>query len=1027
MVFSISLLGPVEVRRDGEVVALPAGKTTELLVRLALDAGVTVRSERLIEDLWGESDRTEKNTLHSKISMLRRALGDSAAVTGGRNGYTLNVDPSSVDAVEVQRVASIANDRSARGDHRATVDACGRALEMFRGGILRDAGDGDWVIPHRVRLEEVQLGLVHDLLAARLELGDAAEVIGELEALVARHPLRESMWVLLITALYRSNRQAEALAAYQRVRTHLSDGLGLVPGPQLQALERQVLLQDPALDGTARGPAASSSVNAGNLPALTSPLVGRDIDVQQVSELLTHGRLVSVVGPAGVGKTRLAIEIARRHQVTGGAWLVRLDTTRAPSAIPQVAGAAFGLVGATEAMILDRVRATEILVVLDNCEHVLEPAADLCVRLLDAAPRLRILVTSQVPLGLDGEIVHALEPLAMADSMTLFAQRATDRRTLFRLDADNAAAVEEVCRSLDGLPLAIELAAARTKALSVQEIARRLEDRFGLLSDPSGRRQERHRALSTAIGWSYDLLFPDEQNGLCALAWFADGAPLAAAEHVAVALGVPAASTLDVFARLADRSLVTVDIAATGEVRYRLLDSVGAFARGRLDEAGLTARARAAHAEWFEMASVVALDEQRTAKQARHVAFVRTERANLDVALGWTASNDPAQGLRIALGFGWASVILGEGGIGAERLRLALHACGSSATDADRALALSLIAWSESGADLERASADAALAAEIADRAGDDSVITISRFASAFVLFQRGQTGAAIDVLERWHADAQPGTLVWDRGLHAMLLGYASFAAGDSQHAGAAGAEAKRLLPLVDDDWLASHFEAILGQLAQIELRYAAAAAHLNRAAQAARRAHMTATEGFHLASLGVVLHQSGDHETAIATFEEAIRLATTVGLMRIAAFTRVRLGTLLHGLGEVEPARAALSTADDWFRASGGGAEAALAQCLLAAMDADDDIPDAAQRLTTILEAARTDGDSAVQVLALDALAGIESRSGDLTTALDLLARADELMESVGHRLAEQDRIDARRATELTSAGVDSRPSPSL
>jgi predicted ATPase/DNA-binding SARP family transcriptional activator len=949
--YSIALLGRIEIRRDGEVVSLPGGKTTELLVRLALDAGVTVRAERLIEDLWGESDGTEKNTLHSKVSMLRRALEDAAVVTGGRNGYTLNVDPSAVDAIEIQRVASIAKECSARGDYRAAVDACGRALEMFRGDILSDAGDGDWVIPHRTRLEEVQLGLVHDLLAARLELGDAAEVIGELEALVARHPLRESMWVLLITALYRSSRQADALAAYQRIRTYLSDELGLVPGPQLQALERQVLVQDPALDTMSRAPATTSpEVDVGNLPALTSQLVGRETDVQDVGGLLTNYRLVSVVGPAGVGKTRLAIEIARRHQAAGGGWLVRLDATREPSAIPQVAGAAFGLVGATEAMILDRVRATEILVVLDNCEHVLASAADLCVRLLDAAPRLRILVTSQVPLGLEGEMVHALEPLAMADSMTLFAQRATDRRMSFRLDADTTAAVEEVCRSLDGLPLAIELAAARTKALSVQEIARRLEDRFSLLSDPSGRRQERHRALSTAIGWSYDLLFPDEQNGLCALAWFADGAPLVAAEHVAVALGVPAASTVDVFARLADRSLVTVDIAAIGEVRYRLLDSVGAFARGRLDEAGLTDRARAAHAEWFEMASAVALDEQRTAKQARHVAFVRTERANLDAALGWTAANDPAQGLRIALGFGWASVILGEGGIGAERLRLALHACGSSATDADRALALSLIAWNESGADIERASADAALAIEIADRTGDDHVITGSRFASAFILFQRGHTGGAIDVLERWHADAHPETTVWERGLQAMLLGYASFAAGDSQRAGTAGAEAERLLPLVGDDWLTSHFEAILGQLAQIELRYLDAAAHLTRAAQAARRSHMTATEGFHLASLGVVLHQSGDHETAIATFEEAIRLATAVGLMRIAAFTRVRLGTLLHGLGEVEPARAALSTADEWFRASGGGAEAALARCLLAAVDADDGVPDAEQLLVAIL-----------------------------------------------------------------------------
>jgi predicted ATPase/DNA-binding SARP family transcriptional activator len=634
----ISLLGAIDIRRDGQPIVIPAGKTTEVLARLAVDAGITVRTERLIEDLWGESaDTTEKNTLHSKISRLRRALGDPAAVSGGRSGYKLNVEPTAVDVIEVVRMAALAKELSAMGDHDATAEASRRALDLFRGEILGDAGDGDWVIPYRVRLEEVRLGLIEDLFAARLEMGAAGEVVGDLEAVVAEHPLREVMWQLLITALYRSSRQADALSAYQRVRAILAEELGLDPGPALRDLERQMLLQSPALDGVGRAMGTSAPApKIGNLPALSTQLIGRDADLQELTELIDGCRLVSVVGPAGVGKTRLAIELARHDQAEGGAWLIRLDSAHSAAAVPQAVGEAFNLIGTTEAMLIDRLRAQETLVVLDNCEHVLEPAADLCARLLAAAPRLRLLVTSQVPLGLDGETVFQLEPLTTADSIDLFTQRASERRKSFSLDADAVAAIEDVCRSLDGLPLAIELAAARSKALSVQEIARRLDNRFSLLSDPTGRRTERHRTLFTAIGWSYDLLFPDEQRGLWALACFSGGAPLAAAEFVATALGVPAASTVDVFGRLAERSLVSVDIGTTGAVRYQLLNSVGAFALDRLDDAALTNVARAAHAAWFESSSSIALAEQRTHSQARHVVEVRTERANLDVALAWT-------------------------------------------------------------------------------------------------------------------------------------------------------------------------------------------------------------------------------------------------------------------------------------------------------------------------------------------------------------------------------------------------------
>ena len=227
------MLGPCELRRDGKVIPVPAGKTTELLIRLALDAGVPIRVERLVDDLWDESGvPTQRNTMQTKVSKLRRALGDPARVTSTAAGYTLEVDRGDVDVFRASELAELASARLAEGDPAAVVDICGRALDMFRGdSVLPDAGEREWLVPHRARLEEVRLGLIEDRVEARLQLGAGREVIGELEALVVSYPLRERLWELLVTALYRAGRQADALATYQRVRTQLADELGLDPGP----------------------------------------------------------------------------------------------------------------------------------------------------------------------------------------------------------------------------------------------------------------------------------------------------------------------------------------------------------------------------------------------------------------------------------------------------------------------------------------------------------------------------------------------------------------------------------------------------------------------------------------------------------------------------------------------------------------------------------------------------------------------------------------------------------------------------
>ena len=397
------------------------------------------------------------------------------------------------------------------------------------------------------------------------------------------------------------------------------------------------------------------------------------------------------------------------------------------------------------------------MVILDNCEHVVDAAAALAVRLLDAAPGLRILCTSQVPLDVDGEAVFELAPLALSDAVELFTRRAAARRGG---EADDA--VRDLCRSLDGLPLAIELAAARTKTLSIEEITRRLDDRFSVLSDPTSRRPERRRALKATIRWSYELLFPDDKRGLWALATFAGGAPLPAVEFVLEALDVPASAAIDVVGRLASRSLVIVDDDGRA-VRYRLLDSIRAFALEAMAEAGLTERALAAHAAWFADAAGSSTQGVRSSRQAEHLAFARAERANIDAALAWSAAHDPLLALGIVNGFGWAWIVLGDSR-GAQRILAALDAAGDAAPIRDRAGALLLAAWIEaSTGHLELAREHIAAAAELADAIGDVDLQARCCYYLAYVVSHHGEFGQALELTDRSSALYDGLDRPWDQ------------------------------------------------------------------------------------------------------------------------------------------------------------------------------------------------------------------------------------------------------------------------
>ena len=972
-----------------------------------------VRTERLIEDLWAdEAVGTARNVLQTKVSRLRRALDDAALVTGTSAGYTLQVDPGAVDALEVLHLAEEASALRSAGDPSAALEMCTTALAMFHGEILSAAGDADWVVPFRARLGEVRLGLIEDQLAARLDLGASGEVIGELEGLVSAYPLREGLWALLMVALYRDGRQADALATYQRARNCLADELGLDPGRQLQQLEHQILVHDPSLgvpSSTVRG--LGPDKPAGNLPSMPVELVGRDTEMTAITDLLASGRLVEIVGPGGVGKTAVAIETGRRLSLTGdvalgGVWLARLETAATPGDVVDTLVAALNVRG--EAALFERLKTGTAVVILDNCEQVIDAAAALAVRLLDATQGVRILCTSQVPLGVDGELVFELAPLALSDAVELFSRRASARR-VHRGSNDADDAVHELCRSLDGLPLAIELAAARTRTLSIEEITRRLVDRFNVLSDPTSRRPERRRALRSTIRWSYDLLFPDDQRGLWALATFTGGAPLPAVESVLTALEVPAAAAIDVVGRLASRSLVIVDDEdAPDTVRYRLLDSIRAFALEAMNDAGLAARAFAAHAGWFADAAGSSTQGVRSSHQAQHLAFARSERANIDAALTWSIGNDPLGAFSLVTGFGWAWVVLGDSK-GTQRILAALDAAGDTVPVGDRANALLLAGWIEASIGrLELARNHIATASDLADSINDLDLQARCCYYLAYVVSHDGEFRQAMDLTDR--ADALYAGLdrPWDQAANWLFAARAAISADDEERSVDAVHHVQQWLRTVDDPWLHVRRDAVLGELARIQHRFDDAVDHLGRAAETSRRLGFRQTEAYQLSSLGRAQCQAGDYPSGAGTLQLAIEKAEATGDVRLAALARVHLGRVLRALGQLSPARTALEAATTWHRTAEGGEQAALGSCLLAAMDAADRQPDAEERLAAILDDARSNDDAHVEVFALDALARIAADGGDVARARELCQTADRRMQAASHFITDLDRTDA-------------------
>ncbi|MCW2603807.1 MAG: transcriptional activator domain [Pseudonocardiales bacterium] len=1002
---TVAILGAVEARSDGRLLVVPEGKTTELLARLALQGGSPVRAEALLDDLWPEG--AGRNTLQSKVSQLRRALRDRDLVSGGSDGYSLVVEPGSVDAACAIDLASQSSAARRAGDPASALESAHQGLRLFRGDILPNAGR--WSDPHRARLEETRLVLLEDAMAARVDLGSGGEIVGELETLVGQHPLRERLWASLMAALYRGGRQAEALSAYARVRRLLIDDLGVEPGAELRALERQLLRQG-AVPG--RSAAALDVATPGNLPSSPRSIVGRARDQQALSEAIATQRLVTLVGPAGVGKTRLLLEAARAIDTPGGVWLVRLEAVAPTADLQQVVAETLHLAGGEQ--LRQRLAGARTVLLLDNCEHVAAASAALAARLLADVPALRIVATSQVPLGIEDEMVHPVLPLPVDDSVALFLDRARDVRRQLVVDAETTALAQEVCRALDGLPLAIELAAARARSLSVQDIARRLDDRFALLQDPSSNRPARRRALSGAIAWSYDLLFPDDQRGLWALSAFAGSASLGAIERVLGALDVPQAAAVDTLTRLVDRSLVSVDSSADGRVRYRLLDSIRAYALDRLADAGLSDTAHRAHAEWYAQAADWCDAHVRGPSQPDCLTIAREERSNIDAALSWCATSRPGLGMRIANGLGWTWVVLGEGAAGAARIRAAL--VPETAPDA-RARAMLLAGWLEASAgDVELAQDDLDEAARLA--AGSDDELDPRRLSAdvarhrAFAFLQQGRPREALDCASLSLPTYRALDLRWESASALVLAAYTLVMTGDLEAAARNGAEAMTISETLGDSWSLVHATAVLGAIAQAQHRFDDAIEALTQAADLSVALGFVGQAAFHRGTLAQVQRRAGRLADSAASFKEALAGANSGGDGRMAATIRLNLAQLRLRAGDRAAAVALLRENLAWYGGAGGGEGALLSRCVLAA--ASDDAGD----LEAVLQLARDQADLQVTVLALDGLARLRAEAGESRAAAGLIAEADALAPSVAHILDEADRLDRAAAAALAQVG---------
>ncbi|GAA0921216.1 BTAD domain-containing putative transcriptional regulator [Nonomuraea longicatena] len=1002
------VLGPLAVwASDGAPSPVPEAKVRLLLAVLLADRGQVVSSSRLVDALW--EDRPPRDpvaALRVKVSQLRTALGSRDVVRHQPPGYLLDVP---ADAVDADRFLALVAPGDAGPRERA--GALAEALGLWRGPAYSGFEDLDFALPVVSRLEEARLSALEEQAETLLALGEPVEIAD----LVAEHPLRERLRAVQMTALYRAGRQSEALAAYTALRERLSEELGVDPSPALADLHTRILRQDPALAAPARA--------ATNLPASLTELIGRDAAVAELGGLLRGNRLVTLTGPGGVGKTRLALAVA--GQAAGchpdGVWLVELAPLRPSPASPQVAEAVGEVLGlrdhGSDAM-ADRLVAAlsgkRTLLVLDNCEHVIEDVVRLARRLLQSVSGLSILATSQETLRVTGEVPWPVPPLTPEAAIELFTTRAADiSRTPSPTSPGTGAglddaAVAEICARLDGIPLALELAAARARVLTPRQLAERLDDRFGLLT--SGRRDApaRQRTLRAVIDWSWELLGEQERLVLRRVAVHRDGCTLEAAEVVCAEPGV---DVLDVLARLVDRSLV---VPSGG--RFRLLESVNAYALERLAEAGEDLMARRRH-----LCHHVALAERaepllRGPEQRRALDTLEAESANLRAALDTAvALGESSGGARLAhrlvRSLAWYWVLRGRLG----EARRSLEAALTLSDDAETLL------W------LQSVRLDLGVPVDVdRDRLAEVDPSRRPRLAAVLgrAVFGFEDSSVSVELIEDSLREAGD-----DRWAVAMALSVRAGHAvlrGDLAALRENGERSLELFRAVGDRWGQGHAAARLSTLPEIGGDYARAAELRRTDLLVAEDLGLWGAVADALARLGRIALLTGDYAAADEYHERSRRLAVEQSNRVTEQFAETGLALSARRQGRLDEAERLLRRCLDWAIGMAGDPGIALLQAQLgfvaeqrAWAAGSRDGSSALAWHQRALAVSLNIGDPRAVALALEGVAGARTLQGRHRDAALLLGQAGALRAAAGAPLPPGEQWDVHRIREHLQAAM--------
>jgi predicted ATPase/DNA-binding SARP family transcriptional activator len=925
-VLEIRLLGPFKVSVGGRPAEVTGPKRHALLALLALRGGRVVPVEVLVEALWGARvPAAPRNAVQHHVSRLRAALG-AESIVAAPDGYALA--GATVDALRFEEQLARARSAGRAGDASQAAELVARALGLWRGRPLQGLPDSPWVGAEAARLEALRADALEEQFEAALALGEHTELVGRIRQVLREHPFRERLWSQLMLALYRSGRQAEALETFGQAWRVLAEQLGIEPGLGLQRLQAAILAHDPAL---ASVPVVVAP--RGRLPAPVTSFVGRQQALDEVAELVGRHRLVTLIGPPGVGKSRLAVEATRaiEHDFTGGVWFVELARAGRPADVARVVARTLDARGPTPsrdalARVVQRLRLVNVLLVLDGCEPVMEEAVRVAAGVLVECPGVRMLATSREVLHLEGEVRVVVAPLAVpaagvdagelaaSDSVRLFLERAQASRPGLPLTEEHLSLAAEICRRLDGLPLAIELAAARVSVLGLREILSALESRRPLFVEARDRRAVPQRYLRTVVAWSHDLLHADERMLLHQLAVFRGGAPLPAVVATAARGQIDAARVTQLLGALVDKSILTASF-PDGGPRYDLLDTVREYAVEQLAKAGSLRAAQLMHAEYFATVADAARTELRGPDWLACTRRLELEHDNLWAALAYARdAPDAAIAIRLGAGLGWYFPLAGRVSEGRSFLEAVLAAAFDDAPVGRQVELLAYLCYLATE-ELDLAASidvgERALAVAATGPAPLESALARVTLSLALALFGDNERAAAL--AEEARAGYGRAGDHWGIAASSLVRAQGAVHAGEISTVAIMTSEILRHSEAIGYDAFAVPALLLEAWVAERRNEPGAAEHAYRRTLELAGRIGFADHVSFALGRLGSNALACGDTRQAEELCRRALAIAEAASTSGLAAYARVQLGRVLETVGDADTAETLYRGVVEW------------------------------------------------------------------------------------------------------------------